>query len=258
MTHHTPRRLVSGLLASLVAGLLLPASAFGLEKTFSETYKLKNGGVFSIDNVNGDVTIEAWDSAEVRVDATITARTQEGLDRVEIQVKATEDRVEVDTHYKESRGWSWGGDGGEVDYVVKVPKSAELRDIELVNGSLRLSGVPGRVAASTVNGKIAATGLGGDVKLESVNGRIEAAFDQLGGRQRIEIESVNGPIELKVPKNADFEVDASTVHGDIDNDFGLEVDHGEYVGNDLRGKVGGGGARVKLENVNGSIDIRSN
>lgn len=247
----------SALVAGLLAGLLAPAAAFGLvEKTFDQTYPLKNGGVFTIDNVNGDVTIEAWDRAEVSVEATITAKKQEGLDRIEVRVAATAERVAVETHYAESRGWN--NDGGEVDYTIKVPKTAELRELDLVNGSLIITGVPGKVSASTVNGKIVATGLGGDVDLESVNGKVEAAFDKLGGNQRIDIESVNGSIELQVPRSANFDVDASTVHGDIDNDFGLEVDHGEYVGHDLKGKVGSGGARVELENVNGAIKIRSN
>lgn len=244
----------SALVAGLLAGLFAPA-AFGLEKTFDQSYPLKSGGVFAIDNVNGDVKIEAWDRSEVSVEATITAKTQEGLDRIEIRVAATADRVAVDTHYAESRR---NNDGGEVDYIIKVPKTAELRDIDLVNGSLTIAGVPGKVEASTVNGKIVATGLGGDVDLESVNGRVEATFEQIGGRQRIDIEAVNGSIDLRVPRNANFDISASTVHGDIENDLGLEVDHGEYVGHDLKGRVGSGGARVELENVNGAIKIRSN
>jgi DUF4097 and DUF4098 domain-containing protein YvlB len=244
---------LAGLLAT---GLLLPASAFGLEKSFTQTYPLRSGGVFSIDNVNGDVTIESWDRNEVSVEATISARTQQGLDRVEVRVKNSEERVSVETHYEESgKGWSWNNDGGDVDYVVKVPRNAELRDIELVNGGLLISDFPGRVSASTVNGKISISGLTGDLELESVNGKVDASFAQLGGNQRVEIEAVNGVIELRVPKSADFEVDASTVHGRISNDFGLEVDHGEFVGHDLRGRVGSGGARVKLENVNGAIKI---
>lgn len=245
------------LAAGLAAGLLLPSAAFGLEKSFSQTYPLKSGGVFSIDNVNGDVTIEAWDRSEVSVEATITARTQEGLDRVEIEVKASDDRVAVETDYEEHKGRSWN-DGGDVDYKIKVPRNAELRDIDLVNGSLRIEGCPGRVGASTVNGKIVASGLSGEVSLETVNGKVEASFDQLSSGQRIEIQSVNGSVEVQVPKNSSFEVDASTVHGGIRNDFGLEVDHGEFVGHDLKGKVGGGGARLKLENVNGAIELRAN
>ena len=54
----------------------------------------------------------------------------------------------------------------------------------------------------------------------------------------------------------DVDIEASTVHGRIRNDFGLEVDRGEYVGRSLRGSVGSGGARIDLSNVNGSIDIR--
>ena len=247
----------SGRFFTILLGLLLvPATGFALDKTFSQTYPLKDGGIFSLDNVNGDVEIEAWDRAEVSVDATITARSQEGLDRTEVRVKASADRVEVETHYGDGKGW--GKDGGEVDYTIKVPRSAELRDVELVNGSLRIEGVPGRVTASTVNGKVVATGLGGDLSLESVNGKVEASFDQLGERQRIEIESVNGPIELRLPASASFEVEASTVHGDIDNDFGLKVDHGQYVGHDLQGKVGSGSTRIRLENVNGAIKILKN
>lgn len=255
---HTHTRHNGRLLTSLLGLLLVPATSFAFDKTFSQTYPLKAGGVFALDNVNGDVEIEAWDRAEVSVDATVTSRTQQGLDRVEIRVKASEDRVEVETHYAESKGWSWGNDGGEVDYTIKVPRTAELRDVELVNGSLRIEGVPGRVSASTVNGKIVASGLGGDLSLESVNGKVEASFDTLGDRQRIEIESVNGPVELRLPKNASFDVEASTVHGDIDNDFGLEVEHGQYVGHDLKGKVGAGNTRIKLENVNGAIKILKN
>ncbi len=247
----------SRLLPGLLALLLLPTTAMALEKTFSETYPLKDGGVFALENVNGDVEIEAWDRSEVSVDARITARTQEGLDRIEIKVKATADRVAVETDYEDRGGWS-RNDGGDVDYTIKVPRSAELREIELVNGSLRLTGVPGRVEASTVNGKLIAGGLSGDLKLESVNGKVEVSFDRIGGNQRIEIEAVNGPIELRVPAGANFDVDASTVHGNISNDFGLEVDHGQYVGHDLKGKVGAGGPRIKLENVNGPIKILKN
>jgi DUF4097 and DUF4098 domain-containing protein YvlB len=50
-------------------------------------------------------------------------------------------------------------------------------------------------------------------------------------------------------------VRASTVHGGITNDFGLQVRHGEYVGHNLEGQIGTGGPRIKLETVNGSIKI---
>src|SRR5205085_1607912 len=42
----------------------------------------------------------------------------------------------------------------------------------------------------------------------------------------------------------------------ISNDLGLPVREGEYVGRELAGRLGQGGARVGLNNVNGSIQIK--
>src|ERR1041385_7255852 len=48
---------------------------------------------------------------------------------------------------------------------------------------------------------------------------------------------------------------ATTVHGMISNDFGIQVKHGEYVGHNLDGQIGSGGSKIKLTNVNGAIRI---
>jgi DUF4097 and DUF4098 domain-containing protein YvlB len=70
------------------------------------------------------------------------------------------------------------------------------------------------------------------------------------------LNSVNGSVELVIPSDANAEIEASTVSGGIDNDFGLHVNHHRYVGHDLRGDIGSGSTRIKLENVNGRINIR--
>jgi DUF4097 and DUF4098 domain-containing protein YvlB len=67
---------------------------------------------------------------------------------------------------------------------------------------------------------------------------------------------VNGSLELTIPSDAKAEIEAETVSGGIENDFGLHVNHHRYVGHDLRGELGSGGARIKLANVNGRIAIR--
>jgi hypothetical protein len=43
--------------------------------------------------------------------------------------------------------------------------------------------------------------------------------------------------------------------GSISNEFGLPVTRHQYVGHTLHGQLGGGGAFVKLSNVNGAIEI---
>jgi DUF4097 and DUF4098 domain-containing protein YvlB len=72
----------------------------------------------------------------------------------------------------------------------------------------------------------------------------------------VELKSVNGSVELTMPSDANADLEASTVSGGIENDFGLHVNHHRWVGHDLRGEIGNGRTRVRLENVNGHIEIR--
>ena len=53
------------------------------------------------------------------------------------------------------------------------------------------------------------------------------------------------------------DVRAETVNGRLSNDFGIEVKKGRYVGASMNGTIGGGGPRIDLETVNGSIHISS-
>ena len=85
---------------------------------------------------------------------------------------------------------------------------------------------------------------------------VPATIDLAGAE--IELESVNGAIELYLPAGVSARVDAETVNGSIDaDDFGLEVEKG-FVGRDLDGEIGGGDAKVSLDAVNGSIRIKKN
>jgi DUF4097 and DUF4098 domain-containing protein YvlB len=71
----------------------------------------------------------------------------------------------------------------------------------------------------------------------------------------VELSSVNGSVELTIPSDSKAELEASTISGGISNDFGLHVNNHRFVGHDLRGELGTGGAHIKLENVNGGIEI---
>lgn len=242
----------------LVTTALLVAPLGGLARTLeesTETYAFNPGGSVSVENVNGDITIEAWDRNDVRVEYRITGGSEKAAGRVKVKINSDPDHLRIDTIYEQTNRW-WGhDDGASVHYSLKVPASAHLRRIETVNGSVEIAGVAGEVEAETVNGGIRASGLRSDAKLSTVNGSVEAEFDRFGERQRVSMESVNGRVEVRLPEDADVEVRAETVHGSLRNDFGIAVDKG-LVGSDLRGKLGDGSARLSLETVNGSIEIR--
>ena len=117
-----------------------------------------------------------------------------------------------------------------------------------------MGGIAGEVRASCINGKLTAHGLAGRAKLSTINGHLDANFDRLQATP-IELSSVNGPLDVTLPSDAKANIEATTVHGGIDNDFGLHTNNHRWVGHDLRGELGGGGVQVRLNNVNGTIDV---
>ena len=222
------------------------------------TYGVKPGARISVENINGDIRVTGG-GERVVVLAHKKADEQEDLDKLKVVVDASEDYVRIETrHPKQEGSWfNWGdGDSGSVSYELTVPADVALDAIETVNGDVTIEKVSGTVKAGAVNGGLEITNLVGDVHLETVNGSIDAYFDKLDGDQRVDVETVNGKIALRVPANTSARVTAETVNGSIDaDDFGLEPEKG-FVGRDLSGRIGEGDARISLDTVNGSIRLR--
>jgi DUF4097 and DUF4098 domain-containing protein YvlB len=234
--------------ALCIAGLALAGEPY--RENFDQSYPLAAGGRVSLSNVNGNVTVGVWDQPTVRVQAVKEAESKELLDKLQVEVKAAAGRVEIETSYPErSHGHM------SVEYTLTVPKGASLDEFELVNGGLTVSGLGGEVRASLVNGPAKLTGLAGNVTLESVNGEVQVELDALGTGKRVKLETVNGPMQLRLAAGVAAEVEAETVNGHLSNDFGIPVHKHEYVGADMKGSIGTGGGDIRLETVNGRIEL---
>jgi len=141
-----------------------------------------------------------------------------------------------------------------VEYTLTVPRNARLDEVQLINGALDVTGVLGEVRAECINGKLIANGLTNRAKLSTVNGMLQVKFDRMPA-ESVDLESVNGRVELTLPSDAKASLEATTVHGPISNQFGLHTSN-HMIGHDLHGTLGGGGTRIRLSNVNGSIEVR--
>jgi len=264
MNHH--RRSATWLgaaLGSFCALLTLALSAHAadhrgaLTEEFHQTYAITSDGRIELDNINGSVHISTWDRNEVKVDALKSADTKERLDEAKIEIDSGKDYISIRTKYPErDHNWTWGSHNNpaSVEYTLTVPRAVRLDEIKLINGSLDVTGVAGEVRASCINGRLEAHDLSGRAKLETINGRLDAQFAKLSG-QDLELSSVNGGLELTIPSDSNAEVEATTVSGGISNDFGLHVNNHRFVGHDLRGELGKGGAHIRLSDVNGRIEI---
>src|ERR1700716_1949551 len=259
------RQFATGAVLGTISALLLISLAAhasdrrgAFTEEFHQTYALTPDGRVQLDNINGAVHISSWDRNEVKVDAVKYADTKERVDEARIEVDSGKDYLSIRTKYRDhDLTFDWGSHNNPagVEYTLTVPREVRLDEIKLINGSLDVTGVSGEVRASCINGKLQAHNLSGRARLSTINGRLDARFDQLAG-SALELNSVNGSVELTIPSDSKAEIDATTVSGGIDNDFGLHVNHHRYVGHDLRGELAGGGTRIELKNVNGRIEVR--
>jgi DUF4097 and DUF4098 domain-containing protein YvlB len=226
-----------------------------VREEFHHTYPLAADGRIALENINGAVHITAWDRNEVKVDAVKRAHDEERLKDMEIRVNASSSSISIETHYRDRHEDSSENhqNPGSVEYTLTVPRKARLDEIKLINGSLEVAGVQGQVRASCINGRLTARALGGEARLATVNGKLDANFER--ALASVELSSVNGSIDLTLPSDAKASIEANTVSGGIDNDFGLHANDHRFVGHDLRGELGGGGTEIKLNNVNGTIEI---
>jgi DUF4097 and DUF4098 domain-containing protein YvlB len=229
-----------------------------LTEEFHQTYAMTADGRIELSNINGDVHISSWDQNQVKVDAVKYADSKELLDEAKIEIEAKSDSLSIRTRYPEhnkSSNWGSHNNPASVEYTLTVPRGVRLDEIKLINGELDIAGVGGEVQASCINGRLEAHNLAGRAHLGTINGHLDARFDQLAGSS-VELSSVNGSLDLTIPSDSKAEIEASTVSGGIDNDFGLHVDNHHFVGRELRGELGSGGTHIKLQNVNGRIEIR--
>jgi DUF4097 and DUF4098 domain-containing protein YvlB len=265
--------------AALVLGALMLASAGAfaqgeggggaardaVREEFHQSYPLSANGRVTLRNISGAVRITAWDRAEVRVDAVKRAESRERLEEARIVVEASADSVRIETRYPENAfNYERGDDasarrrrnGASVDYTVSVPRGARLESIEVISGRLDIENVAGGVKASCISGQFTARNLAGEAKLSNVSGTLEASFDKLDDASNVSFNNVSGQIILRIPADTNGTIKANTLSGQITNNLGLPVRRGEYVGHDMAGRLGTGGARIKLNNVSGQIRIQ--
>lgn len=227
---------------------------------FEQSYPLTANGRVNVSNVNGSIVVEAWDRNEVKLEAVKTADSKEALADVQLKIDSRADAFSVEADYA-----SWRRDQGDkgwknrgrldIQFKLFVPRTAVLDEIETVNGSVTVSNFTNITKASAVNGNVNATNIRGTAQLETVNGEVVAEFDRLESGSKISLETVNGRVNLILPSDANATLKAESLNGNIKNDFGLPVRKGKYVGYDMYGRVGSGDAQIRLESVNGPLNV---
>jgi hypothetical protein len=218
------------------------------ETTLIKTFPLDEDATFSLKNVRGNITVEAWDKPQAQI--TVIKRGSES-DRKSAQVyfKNDEHGLALRTAYQR------GGDKSDVVFQIKLPRQVENVQLNTVNGDIKLSDVSGKITAQTVNGLVDLANVTSVNKAQSVNGDIKAVLKEAGS-EPMEFKNVNGNIDLQIKGDLDANLEASAVRGSItiDDQFGVQVQK-QIPGQKASGKIGDGGTPLKITTVNGSIKL---
>ena len=237
-----------------------------------------------VENRNGLVSVRGHDVAEVtvranaRLYADAAGEADREAERIERSIAHEGHRVEIHTPDLEQPRFFFFAGPARVDYEIAVPKetalSVEARngrvevrniagavEIETRNGGVRVAEVARPIRILTRNGRVEVTGAGASVDVRSTNGAVSIERSaggvtvettngpihyrgQVGGD--LEIETVNGPVRLAVPRESRFQLDAESRFGPVWSDLPVRQD----------GSEGGGAAkRVRLRSVVGPIHI---
>ena len=225
-------------------------------ETFKQAYPLTADGVVQLENVNGDIEITAWDKAEVSLEAVKRSKDSDGLKLIEIVIDAQPAQLTVKTKFPKHTGWSlFGNNDDSVRYKLNVPAGARLEKIETVNSDITVTGVHGPVRLVTVNGSLTATGLQADARLDSVNGSLRAEFTAMEHVREVKLSSVNGRLEVTLPKGASASIRTSSVNGGSSVAQPIKLSHSGS--HQLAGDIGSSaGPHIELDTVNGGIAVK--
>ena len=231
--------------------------------TWTRNYKVADGGRFELINVNGRITAEPSDSAEIVVEGKRTAKgrsdeiAKENLAKLEIREEVGDTTVRVESRPPRFSGWG----GHEIEWTVKVPKGV-IVDLRTVNGGVRMNGLTGKLYAKTTNGGVRGRGLIAEViEASSVNGGVDIEVGApLDSSASIEMTTVNGGVTLGLPQESKATISARAVNGgvrvsELDIKRDDERDTESERRRRLNGTLNGGGARVNISVTNGGVRI---
>jgi DUF4097 and DUF4098 domain-containing protein YvlB len=226
-----------------------------------------------VDTFNGSIHAERGVDNQVR--AVITkvgsgaTEADAQADLANIEITALQEGNTIRITAKRAGDLHFGNSEASVD--VTVPASSGL-ELMTSNGGLDSHGISGSHKLRTSNGAIAVAGAKGELTAESSNGAIsldaqDAMVHAEASNGRIAFQgslapgkhtfrSANGAVEITLPRDAAFTVDASAANGSVTTDFDLKT-IGKKDGRILKGSIGDNPAtEITASTGNGSIQIR--
>ncbi len=144
-------------------------------------------------------------------------------------------------------GSSSDAEQARVDVTVHLPASVRF-SARTINGAVTARSLAA-ADVRTTNGNIVLISVL-EARAHTVNGSIQASL--VSTARSADFGTVNGNIDVTLPRNVDADIVAETLVGTVTSSFPLS---GLWSSRRVRGTVGRGGRELRLKTVNGCIRI---
>lgn len=269
---------------AIVLGAATP-NDYKLEDHLPVQHTFTGDKTIDVDLVNGSVTVIGDGGSTIHVDGerVIHAADQNQMDRAKKEdVLDINEKDGVAQLYENGpfrgneRASDYHGfhDTSQRQYQVvwnltaHVPRETALR-LRSVNGSVTAQDTSGGFEVRSVNGPLTMTNMAGSGTASAVNGPNIVSFRENPKGDSV-FSSVNGKVDLTFQPSLSADFELKTVNGGMYTDFpstplasngtaAATKESGKFVyksRGESRIRIGAGGPQIRLETVNGDIQIK--
>jgi hypothetical protein len=252
------RRVICAIVLSLAAAASICRADPALEDVREQRYPIAATARISIRNGDGSIRIYGADTKEVKIQAIKKAYSSERLKQIAVNITVGDDQVSIDTKFPPKPRWNFSDRSGTVDYIVVLPQTCSISDLELSNGEVLVEGIRGRdVHATLGSGRMFCRNCFGDLHFNVTEGGVDVGYDWWETRPcSIDARVINGNARAFIPGDAAFHLIATAINGHVANDFAEKRDR---VSGDLKKidtVIGGESeSNLQIHAINGSIQI---
>lgn len=231
-------------------------SAFPAREEITQSYKLPANATVGVYSINGTIDVTTSDTDQAEIHILRMARTKDTFEKQKAVIKFKDDELKIYGNQREREFGVWDHITGEDELrtrvTLKLPRKIEF-DSWRVNGQLNLGEIEGRVQVGNVNGKVIVAKAVGSAEFNNINGKVEASIANLN-KDGIEVQQINGNVDLKFLDDANVKVEAHGLNGRVNAEVpNVKVEKQEHQY--YRAIIGSGGPEISVGRMNGNLNL---
>jgi len=237
---------------------------------WSKTYNISGAPELRVETTDANIHVDTWDQKTIEA-TVISSHYKIGPGGLQVQEHQSGDSVDINVRIPHEVHLI--NISHRVDINIHMPRKGSVRlhtgdgkieladfngdmDLDSGDGAEEIHRVEGRLHAQTGDGHINADGRFDALDLKSGDGHLDiraAAGSTLS--QDWMLHTGDGSVSLEVPDSLSADLYLHTGDGHIDVDLPMTTT-GRIKGNELRGRLNGGGKLITVHTGDGSINVR--